>query len=73
MNTYNIILQGLLNNTSVGDVDITKHKLLLWAQVIDSSITDGMAVGLAISQLVYDGYLKKLNPGHKPIFYERIK
>ena len=67
------ILQGLLNNTTVGQTDITKHMLLLWAQALEPSIKDGREVGLAISQLVYDGYLIKQNPeNEKPRYYERV-
>ena len=32
MNTQDAILQGLLNNTTVGQTGITKHMLLLWAE-----------------------------------------
>ena len=38
MNTQDTILQGLLNNTTVGQTDITKHMLLLWAQALEPSI-----------------------------------
>jgi len=47
--------------------------LLLWAQALEPSIKDGLEVGLAISQLVYDGYLVKLNPNQKPIYFERVQ
>lgn len=47
--------------------------LLLWAQALEPSIKDGREVGLAISQLVYDGYLIKQNPeNEKPRYYERV-
>ena len=73
MNTQDTILQGLLNNTTVVQTDITKHMLLLWAQALEPSIKDGREVGLAISQLVYDGYLIKQNPeNEKPRYYERV-
>ena len=73
MNTQDTILQGLLNNTTVGQTDITKHMLLLWAQALEPSIKDGREVVLAISQLVYDGYLIKQNPeNEKPRYYERV-
>ena len=73
MNTQDTILQGLLNNTTVGQTDITKHMLLLWALALEPSIKDGREVGLAISQLVYDGYLIKQNPeNEKPRYYERV-
>lgn len=73
MNIQDAILQGLLNNTTVGQTDITKHMLLLWAQALEPSIKDGRAVGLAISQLVYDGYLIKQNPeSEKPRYYKRV-
>ena len=48
MNTQDTILQGLLNNTTVGQTDITKHMLLLSAQALEPSIKDGREVGLAI-------------------------
>ena len=73
MNTQDAILQGLLNNTIVGQTGITKHMLLLWAQALEPSIKDGHEVGFAISQLVYDGYLVKQNPNHKPIYFERVQ
>ena len=73
MNNQDAILQGLLNNTTVGQTGITKHMLLLWAQALEPSIKDGLEVGLAISQLVYDGYLVKLNPNQKPIYFERVQ
>ena len=73
MNTQDAILQGLLNNTTVGQTGITNHMLLLWAQALEPSIKDGLEVGLAISQLVYDGYLVKLNPNQKPIYFERVQ
>lgn len=73
MNIQDAILEGLLNNTTVGQTDITKHMLLLWAQALEPSINDGYAVGLAISQLVYDGYLIKQNPeNERPRYYERV-
>ena len=56
-----------------GQTGITKHMLLLWAQALEPSIKDGLEVGLAISQLVYDGYLVKLNPNQKPIYFERVQ
>ena len=74
MDIQNIFLRGLQNNTTVGQRDITKHMLLLWAQALEPSIKDGYKVGLAISQLVYDGYLAKQNPDNeKPRYYVRVK
>lgn len=73
MNIQDAILQGLQKNTTVGQTGITKHMLLLWAQALEPSITDGKTVGFAISQLVYDGYLIKQNPeSEKPRYYKRV-
>ena len=46
MNTQDTILQGLLNNTTVGQTDITKHMLLLWAQALEPSIKDDVKLDL---------------------------
>jgi len=42
-------------------------------QIIDPKLKDGGTVGRMISKLVTDGYIRKMNPGKKPIFFERIK
>lgn len=73
MSIKKTIIKALLANTVVGDTGFTKHNVLVWAQQIDSSIKDGMVVGLSIMALVYDGFVEVINPGHKPVKYRRIK
>lgn len=70
---HSILVKGLIENTQIGSFGFSKHDILGWGQIIDPKLKDGGTVGRMISKLVTDGYIRKMNPGKKTIFFERIK
>lgn len=67
-----IAIKAIDTLTAIGQ-EVTKNDVLKKMQEIDESVKDGYAVGRAISNLVYEGYLELTGKRGNANLYNRVK